>query len=191
MIANTRQEAIQRAQDYLQHRPVYLDTETTGTKNNDTVIEVAVIDHDGSVLVDSLVRPGKKIPPDASRIHGITDADVQDAPAWGDVWPEVKAAIQGRNVGLYNQDFDLRLIRQTHKLNWMNWKNPPQTEFFDIMLLYAQYKGDWNTRRGGYRWHSLENAGRQCGIPLPNTHRAKDDTLLTRALLLHMAGAMD
>jgi DNA polymerase-3 subunit epsilon len=170
---------------------VYLDTETTGTRNSDTVIEVAVIDHDGAVLVDSLVRPGKKIPPDASRIHGIRDADVQDAPAWGDVWPEVEAAIQGRNVGLYNQDFDLRLIRQTHKLNWMNWKTPPGTEFFDIMLLYAQYKGDWNTRRGGYRWHSLENAGRQCGIPLPNTHRAKDDTLLTRALLHHMAQAMD
>lgn len=55
------------------------------------------------------------------------------------------------------------------------------------MELYARYYGSWNERYSSYRWQSLENAGSQCGIAIPNSHRAKDDTLLARAVLLHMA----
>ena len=55
------------------------------------------------------------------------------------------------------------------------------------MKLYAQFYGQWNPRHGNYRWQSLDQAGEQCGIPLQNSHRAKDDTHLTRALLEYMA----
>jgi DNA polymerase III epsilon subunit-like protein len=56
------------------------------------------------------------------------------------------------------------------------------------MKLYAQFRGEANSRTRGYRWHSLDDARAQCGLDLPNAHRARADTLLARALLLWLAG---
>ena len=187
MNMGARKEAIQLAQDWLSKKPVYLDTETTGTGSNDSIVEIAVIEYDGSVLVDTLVKPVGKISPGAKAVHGITDEMLTGAPRWDTVWLEVEAAIANRTVGVYNADFDLRMMRQSHGRNWLRWADPQGTEFFCIMKLYAQFYGQWNPRHGNYRWHSLDRAGEQSGIPLPNSHRAKDDTLLTRALLEFMA----
>jgi DNA polymerase-3 subunit epsilon len=55
------------------------------------------------------------------------------------------------------------------------------------MELYAMFYGDRDPYRGSFRYQSLEIAGRQCGINLPNAHRAVDDCLLTRAVLHYMA----
>jgi len=187
MNSSARSEAIQLARQWLSRKPVYIDTETTGTGPNDSIIEVSVIDHDGGVLVDSLVKPVGKISPGARAVHGITNDMIKDAPGWESVWTQVEAAITNRVIGIYNVDFDLRMMRQSHQMNWLRWSDPREAEFFCIMKLYAQFWGQWNPKYGNYRWQSLDQARQQCGIPLPNSHRAKDDTLLTRALLEFMA----
>jgi DNA polymerase III epsilon subunit-like protein len=187
MISSARKEAIQIAQQWISKKPVYIDTETTGTGQNDSIIEISVIDHDGHTLVDSLVKAVGKISPGARAIHGITDEMVKSAPRWETVWKDVEIAITNRVVGIYNADFDLRMMRQSHQRNWLRWSEPQGVEFFCIMRLYAQYYGAWNPRFGNYRWQSLDQAGLQCGIPLPNSHRAKDDSVLTRAVLECMA----
>jgi len=187
MSASARLEAIRLAQKSISQFPVYLDTETTGIGKNDVLVEISVIDHDGSVLLDSLVRPNKLIPFEATKIHGITDEMVSDASQWPEVWLDVKSALAGRFVAIYNADFDIRLIKQSHTQNHMRWKKPAGTTFFDVMAFYAQFYGQWNPRYGNYRWQSLEAARKQCGLSLPNSHRALDDTLLTRALLHYMA----
>jgi DNA polymerase-3 subunit epsilon len=184
-VVSARTQAIQIARDKLTRHPVYLDTETTGNGPNDEIIEIGIVDEDGNRMVESLVRPVGKIHPDALRVHGITEAMVATAPRWIVVWPKVEAVLAGRPVGIYNADFDLRLMQQTHAKYKMRWQFPG--EAFCIMKLYAQFYGEWNPRTGGYRWQSLENAGRQCGILLPNAHRTIADTLLTRALLQYMA----
>ena len=120
-------------------------------------------------------------------VHGIRPEMLQDAPRWGEVWDEFEPILAGRLMGVYNADFDLRMMRQSHARSWMSWVQPEGLEVFCIMNLYAQYHGEWNARRGSYRWQSLDTAGRQCGIPLPNSHRALDDTLLTRAVLKYIA----
>ena len=51
MNSGARKEAIQLARQWISKKPVYIDTETTGTGPNDGIIEISVIDHDGSVLV--------------------------------------------------------------------------------------------------------------------------------------------
>jgi DNA polymerase III epsilon subunit-like protein len=93
-------------------------------------------------------------------------------------------------VGIYNSEFDLRMLKQSHQKYWLNWQLPEEN-FFCIMKLYARFYGEWDARRGSYRWQSLDQAGRQCRIPLPNSHRAKDDALLARALLQHIAENKD
>ena len=185
-----REEAIQKAREFLTNKPIYLDTETTGTGSNDNILEIAIIDHGGGVLIDTLVKPVGAIHPEAEKVHGINQTIVQDAPRWQDIWPEVESILRNRWVGIYNAEFDLRLMRQSHTRSWLTWNRPEGMEAFCIMKLYAQFYGQWNSRRGSYRWHSLDAASRHCRIPLPNSHRAKDDALLTRAILEYMSGQL-
>lgn len=189
MLTTHRRSAIQTAQSLLQARPVYLDTETTGLDGAAEVIEICLLDTDGSPLVHTLVRPRRPIPPDATRIHGVTNEMVALAPTWPEIWPQVEEALRGRLVGIYNAEFDLRILRATHACYQMRW---PSSLFksFCIMELYAQYYGQWNPRHRSYRWQSLAEAGRQCGLSLPNAHRAQADALLARALLEYMAGSL-
>src|SRR5687768_16062348 len=61
---------------------VFLDTETTGLGRDAEAVEVAVVGVDGSIVLDTLVRPAQPIPPEASAIHGILDVHVDAAPGW-------------------------------------------------------------------------------------------------------------
>lgn len=185
MSSTAQQRAVQAARRYAAEEPLFLDTETTGIDARAEIIEVALVDAEGGVLLNTLVRPLRAIPAEAARIHGISNAQVQDAPAWTEVWPEVQRLTAGRLVGIYNAEFDLRLLRQTNQLHRLP-SGSRDLRSFCIMQLYAQFRG----RRGaygGYRWHKLGDAGRQCRLPLPNAHRALDDTLLARAVFYHMA----
>ena len=183
---HARASAIAIAQAALARRPVYLDTETTGLEPTSEIIEIAVLDPDGQPLVDTLIRPTALIPADATRVHGITNAMTAGAPTWAEAWPQVAAALQGRLVAIYNMDYDRRLMRQSHRQSGLRWA-APKAEYLCIMETYAQFHGQWNPRRGSYRLQRLEDAGRQCGLSLPNSHRARADAALARAVLEYMA----
>jgi DNA polymerase-3 subunit epsilon len=180
-----RRRAIDTARKIIENRPVYLDTETTGLERSDEIIEITIIDDDGQVIFGSLVKPSQPIPADSTRIHGITDEEVRAARAWPVIWPEVRAALFGRLVVIYNEEFDLRMMQQTHARYRLPWKEKFNT--FDLLKLYAEFRGEWDPNRRSYRYHSLAAAGRHCQISLPNAHRSTADTLLTRALLHHIA----
>jgi DNA polymerase-3 subunit epsilon len=181
------EQAVAVAKEKFDLIPVYMDTETTGIEDDAEIVEIALIDANGDVLFDSLVKPVGPIGLEAAAVHHITEEMVSQAPSWAEVWPEVEKILKGQALGIYNADFDVRMMIQSHQKHSMPW-NPPYAEAFCLMKLYAQYYGDWNSSRNNYRWQSLEKAARQCNIPLPNSHRAKDDTLLTRALHLYMMG---
>ncbi|NDD11792.1 MAG: hypothetical protein EB072_03880 [Betaproteobacteria bacterium] len=55
--------------------PVFLDTETTGLSpsSGDKIVEIAIVDGSGRILLNSLVDPGRAIPWHATNVHGITD----------------------------------------------------------------------------------------------------------------------
>jgi DNA polymerase-3 subunit epsilon len=181
-----RQRAVETARTVLAEKPVYLDTETTGLGAEAEILEISIIDDDGSVLFESLVKPAGSIPAEVTRIHGIKETDVQTARSWPAIWPEVRSILFGRLIVIYNAEFDLRMMAQSHARYRLPWKE--RLKIFDLLKLYAEYRGEWDPRRQSYRYHSLDVAGKQCGIVLPNAHRATADTLLTRALLHYIAG---
>jgi DNA polymerase-3 subunit epsilon len=174
------------ARSALALKPLYLDTETTGLELYDQVIEICILDHDGQVLLETLVKPTKPISAGARRVHGIGDAVLRSAPSWAQIWPAVQTIIAGRSVAIYNADFDMRMLRQSHRAHGLEWR-VSEVNSFCVMEIYARYNGLWDARRRSYRSISLESAGRQCGIRLPNAHRAKADALLARAVLEYMA----
>jgi DNA polymerase-3 subunit epsilon len=180
-MASFREATIQRAKQLWEAGPVFLDSETTGLQSTAEIIELCILDQDGSVLFESLVRPRRPVPPEVTGVHGISDAMVRAAPTWLHIWPQVETLLRGRAVGIYNAEFDLRMFQQSHQVNGLPWRPPPM-QVFDIMKLYADFTGS-------LKWQKLEDAGRQCGISLRNTHRAKDDTLLARQLFLYIVNA--
>jgi len=180
-----RRAAIAQAQIELNKQPIYLDTETTGLGDHAQIVEICLLDHDGSIAFQSLVKPTVKIPLDATRVHHITDALVSTAPTWPEIWPQVEALLTTRRIAIYNAEYDLRLMKQSHLAHGLSWVAP--VNHFCLMKLYARFRGDWNSRTRDYRWHSLDDARWQCGLDLPNAHRAHADTLLTRALLHFLA----
>jgi DNA polymerase-3 subunit epsilon len=189
MILSARSEAIRLAGEKLALHPLYLDTETTGNGPGDEIIQVAILDEAGQAVLETLVKPSTRITPEAQRVHGLTETELANAPRWFHVWPKVEAALLGKTVGIYNADFDLRLIQQTNSKYRIRW-SPESAGFFCIMKLYAQFFGEWNPRTGGYRYQSLEMAGRQLGITWPERlHDACQDALLARAVLQAMAQA--
>jgi len=91
-----------------------IDMETTGLDPNvDRVVEIAVVRTDShGVVVDewtTLVNPGR--PVGARSVHGITAADVRDAPRFAQVVGALNARLSGRAVVAHNAPFDLGFLR--------------------------------------------------------------------------------
>lgn len=175
-----RQKAVRMAQQIVATHPIYLDTETTGLGKDAEIVELAVVDDAGKVIMDQLFRPQNPIPDEVIRIHNITNEMVKGKPVWGAYWMQIRSIFFGKTICMYNEDYDLRLIYQSNDRYGIKRE---RLTTFCVMKLYAQFRGDWDSRRGRYRWFRLEQAGADAGIMIPNSHRAADDTLLTRALL--------
>lgn len=180
-----RDEAIRRAKHWLAQEPVFLDTETTGLGPGDEVIQVALVSTAGEPLLYTLVRPSRPIPPDSTAIHGLTDADVADAPDADEVLDQLHRAVGGKLILAYNAPFDMRVLQQTAEL----WGLPRQEWRAEcVMRLHAQWAGQWRSTFGEFRWHTLGNAARAAGLGELQAHDALADAQMTRRLLRHIAG---
>ena len=190
-----RAEAIHAAHGWLSQKPLFLDTETTGLKDWDEVCEVAVVDHDGAALMNTLIRPTRPISRSAANVHGISDAMVSRSPSFKDIWPTLRELVTGRLVVIYNLDYDLPRLIQSARANridtqWLAQALTREPGWHCAMKLYAQFYGEWDRYRGQYRWQKLGDAAGQCRIQLPrDLHRAHADADLARRVVMHMANA--
>jgi DNA polymerase-3 subunit epsilon len=92
-----------------------LDLETTGTDpKTDRIVEVSILKLKPGAEPDHRTRrvnPERPIPPEASAIHGITDADITDAPTFRDIATGLRSFLNGCDLAGYNLvRFDLRLL---------------------------------------------------------------------------------
>ncbi len=75
---------------------------------------VKVVDGRVTQTLSSLCKPPKghqQFDPFNTMIHGLTEADVRDAPVFGDLWPEVLDFIDSDPLVAHNAGFDLGVIR--------------------------------------------------------------------------------
>jgi len=99
-----------------QDRPlVCFDLETTGTSiDRDRIVEIGLVrvEPDGSRRsYRTLINPEMPIPPGASKVHGITDADVRDAPVLAAVAREIVGLFEGADLAGFNSvNFDAPLL---------------------------------------------------------------------------------
>lgn len=99
-----------------QHRHIVLDTETTGlsAKRGDRIIEIACLE-----LIDfkptgrrlhHYVNPLRPSHPEAVKVHGITDAFLQDKPTFGEIAREIVDFVSGGTLVIHNAPFDLSFL---------------------------------------------------------------------------------
>jgi DNA polymerase III epsilon subunit-like protein len=183
--SSTQLLAIRQAREILSRDPLVLDTETTGLGPSAEIVEIAILDQNGQVVFESLVRPKRPIPPDVVRIHGIEDNDVIFSPTWESLWPSIRKMLEGRTIIAYNADFDMQMMKQSSRQYGILWQETWKTEC--IMKLFARYWVLGDSQWGSYRYHSLANAGKLCNISLTNSHRAADDSRLALQVLRYIA----
>ncbi len=154
---------------------IILDTETTGLTGNVEIVDIAVIDTHGRILLNTRLRPTCPIPTDATAIHGITDAMVANAPTFSDVWPYLRGLLCHYPLTIYNAAYDTRVIRSlaSHE----QYPYPPINAHC-AMLAYAAYRGE-RGMYGDFKWHKLTQAATDIGASIGTAHSALGDCQTT------------
>jgi exodeoxyribonuclease X len=157
-----------------------VDVETTGVDPDaDGIVEIAVVRFRGREreVFQSLVNPGFPIPPTASAVHGITDDDVADAPAIGDLADQVCELLDGSIPVSHVTDFDSLFVDPP-----LGVEPDPRAWICSFRLSrhlfpLAPAHGNQVLR------YWLKTKPRLTGL---GPHRALDDCLVTQESLLHM-----
>jgi len=158
-----------------------IDFETTGlTPGRDRVVEMTAVRCDPGqepkVVLDTLINPMRKM--SATEIHGITDTDVEDAPAFQDVAGNLVAAIEGSVVAAYNVYFDIKFLRYELEQAGVRAEVP------HICLMYLRPLLGLGPRC------KLSIACESHGIDFANAHVASVDAVASAALLNIYRGVM-
>jgi DNA polymerase III epsilon subunit-like protein len=184
MAPNDRQSAVMWSRSVISvAETVFLDTETTGLGPGAEIVDIAVVSATGDVLLDVLVRPNHPIPVEATRIHGISNADVITAASWCDVFEMLAPILEHRQIVVYNASFDRTMVRQC--CDRVGVPIPTAT-WLCAMKAYAAFREERGRGRGGHRWHSLPNAAAAFGLR-PGGHRALADAEVCRRVVMAMA----
>ena len=161
---------------------ICLDTETTGVDpKRDEVLTLSIIDGEGNVLFDRMFKPERTTAwPSASKVNRIYPEDVEGCAPIGESLGEIDAILADatRIVG-YNLNFDLGFLDAAGACI-------PETgvEFWDPMVLFAELYGEWNPRRGEYKWQKLTKAAEFTGYEWDGAaHGSLADARATLAVL--------
>jgi len=166
-------------------RAVFLDTETTGLGHGAEVVDLAIVDLNGLILADQLVRPLRAIPADAIFIHGISNRDVADSPLWSEIAPGIRELLHERPIVAYNAPFDRSMVDQC---NGEAGLAGVQASWLCAMRAFTAFRRDCPDGPRNRGWHSLTTAAKTFGYP-PPSHRALADAHACRAVVFNMAEA--
>ncbi len=158
-----------------------VDVETTGVRawGADRITEIAVaVVHSGrlEVILDTLVNPGRPIPPIITGITGINDEMVRDAPPFSAIADQVVAALAGRVFVAHNARFDWGFVsaelRRTRELVLGGQR------LCTVRLARRLVRG--------VRSCGLDSLQFYFGLENPARHRAAGDALVTAELLARL-----
>lgn len=150
---------------------VAIDCETTGLDPaTDRIIDIAVVT--ATETFHSLVNPGR--PVDATFIHGITDADVADAPTLSELVPTLVSLLAGNAIVGHNIAFDLAFLNAEFERANYRFAIPREVGIC-TMNQSRIYLPDGS--------HSLGACLERGGLARDVAHRALTDALAAHSLL--------
>ena len=116
---------------------IILDTETTGleVEQGHRVIEIgAVLLNDRKKSEEhfhSYLNPERLIDEEATKVHGISNQDLEDKPLFQEIAEEFLEFIQGSTLVIHNADFDVGFLN--NELNLVSSKYPKLEEICEVI----------------------------------------------------------
>jgi len=159
-------------------RPLaFIDIETTGLKpNTDKIVEISIlkIHPDGNSIYHSKrINPEIPIPPEATAIHGIANADVANEPSFRQYAIGIRDFLDGCDLSGFNIiKFDLPFLEAEFKIANVEFSRKNR-QIIDCQVLYhLKEPRDLNAAYIKY-----------CGKQLKNNHTAEADVTASAEIL--------
>jgi DNA polymerase-3 subunit epsilon len=156
---------------------VVLDLETTGMNiATDRIVEIALL----KINIDRteeekllLINPEMPIPPEVSKIHGITDEDIKDKPTFKEVAKTLAKFIEGCDLCGFNSNrFDIPLLAEEFLRADVDI-DLKKHKFVDVQAIF--HKMEKRTLAAAYKFY--------CDKKLVDAHSAMADTKATYEVL--------
>lgn len=167
---------------------VVFDTETTGLapRGGDEIVQIAGVRLlNGRLLTgeafETLVDPGRPVPPAASAVHGITDAMLAGAPDIATAGRRFHDFCEGSVLVAHNAPFDLAFLRLKEDRIGRRFDHPA---LCTVLLSAAVFEHTGQ--------HTLDALADRLGVTIPAAHRhtAMGDAMATARIFLHMLEVM-
>lgn len=149
-----------------------IDIETTGhSYKNGKITEIALYHHNGQELTDSfstLINPEMDIPYFITKLTGIDNDMVKDAPKFYEIAKTIVEMTEGRTFVAHNVSFDYKFIKEEFNRLGFNYDRKTMcTVKLSRKLL------------PGHKSYSLGKLCSDIGIKINGRHRAAGDALAT------------
>jgi len=149
-----------------------IDIETTGlSPDKEKITEIAIYIHDGNKITDefvSLVNPERSIPYFITRMTGITNQMVENAPKFYEIAKKIIEITENRIFVAHNAEFDYSFIKSEFaSLGYEFKRNKLCTVKLSRKII------------PGHRSYSLGKLTDELGIEIKGRHRAAGDALAT------------
>jgi DNA polymerase-3 subunit epsilon len=147
---------------------VFIDIETNGGNSKKSrVIEIGAIRIEEGRIIDeykTLVNPGSPLPYWITKITGLTDADLTQAPYFDEIAYQLNKILEGATFIAHNVRFDYSFIKRQLEACGYPFKPKLLCTVRLSRALYPEAQG-----------HSLEKIINRHGIKVNARHRAYDD----------------
>jgi DNA polymerase III epsilon subunit len=168
---------------------VVLDTETTGLYPSlgHRVVEIGALRlepgrHRSWQTVaefSQLLQPDRRMEPGASRVNGITDAELRGQPRFSDIASQLIALMDGALIVAHNARFDASFLGMELHL----WQPGQAAAMLPNPWLCTMLLARSFFYFGG---NSLGHIARVLKVPVGRAHRALNDAHVTAAILKHL-----
>ena len=156
---------------------IFFDLETTGINvASDRIVEISwlkIMPSGEESGHTHLVNPTIPIDPKAIAIHGITDEDVKDKPAFKEIARSLVREFEGCDLAGFNSNkFDIPLLAEEFLRAEVDF-DMSRRKFIDVQVIF--HKMEQRTLSAAYKFY--------CKKELEDAHSAQADTLATYEIL--------
>lgn len=160
------------------NRPIaFFDLEATGTNpGKDRIVEISILKINPDNSQESYtkrINPTVPIPEETSKIHGIYDQDIADAPTFAKLAPTLNTFLKGCDLSGYNcLKFDIPMLVEEFLRVDIDFE-VKNRNIIDVQNIF--HKMEQRTLHAAYKFY--------CNKELINAHTAEADTIATYEVL--------